>query len=175
MVSHDNFTHVSHETRQAWGGPLAALFTAIAQNGLEDATLPRSVIADQIGALFALMSRHDGAGQTRNQQALVARLRDMMRGRLEDTELNPEGLARCCGISKRYLHMLFANMGTTFGKELLNMRLEQAKAMLDNPRHGRRSIAEISFDCGFAEQSHFARRFRHRYGVSPTSHRRSRQ
>ncbi|HWJ69600.1 MAG TPA: helix-turn-helix domain-containing protein [Sphingobium sp.] len=175
VVSHDNFTHVSHETRQAWGGPLAALFTAIAQNGLEEATLPRSVIADQIGALFALMSRHDGAGQTRNQQTLVARLRTMMRGRLEDTGLNPEGLARSCGISKRYLHMLFANMGTTFGKELLNMRLEQAKTMLDDPRHARRSIADISFDCGFAEQSHFARRFRHRYGVNPTSHRRSRQ
>lgn len=171
LVDHDNFTRVSHDTRRAWGAPLAALFTTIAQNGLKDAALPRPVIADQIGALFALMSRHDGARQSRNQQALVARLRAAMRARLDDTGLNPETLAGCCGISKRYLHTLFANIGTTFGRELLDMRLDRAKAMLEDPRHGGRSIADISFECGFVEQSHFARCFRRRYGASPTSHR----
>jgi len=171
LISHENFTRVSHETRRAWGTPLAALLSTIADNGLEDAFLPRSVIADQIGALFALMGQHDGRTLSSHQQALLVRIRSIMRESLEDSLLNPETLASRANVSKRYLHSLFASYGTTFGKELIGMRLERARQMLDDTRYRGRSIAEIAFACGFVEQSHFARRFRHRYGASPTAYR----
>jgi len=35
-----------------------------------------------------------------------------------------------------------------------------------------RQIHEIAFDCGFASESHFSRRFRDAYGVTPTTWRR---
>jgi len=173
LVSHENFTLVPHEIRRAWGGPLAALLTAIADNGLEDAVLPRPVIADQVGALFALMSRHEGNAATRHRRGLIARIRHIMRESLEEPGLDPATLARRVGISRRYLHGLLAGSGTTFGRELVEMRLERARHMLEDPRNWGRSIAEIGFACGFSEQSHFARRFRLRFGASPSAYRRT--
>jgi AraC-like DNA-binding protein len=75
------------------------------------------------------------------------------------------------GISKRYLHFLFACMGTTFGEQLLRVRLDRARLLLSDERFGGIPIGEIAARCGFSEPSHFARCYRQYFGSAPRAYR----
>ena len=55
---------------------------------------------------------------------------------------------------------------------VVQLRLRRAATAL---REGRRSIAEIALEHGFADQSHFQRFFRRAYGVTPLAYRQSAQ
>lgn len=167
----ETFTRAPIDVRRAWGAPLAALLQTISREGLQGATLPRSTIADQIGALFALMSQPAAASERPGVQALLARLRGLMREGFEDPDFSPQILADRAGISKRYVHQVLADSGSTFGRELIELRLGRAKQMLADPRYGAWTVAQVAMECGFSDQSHFARRFRQRYGVAPSSER----
>src|SRR5690606_34752474 len=168
IVQHENFTRVPQQVRQAWGAPLAALLQTISDQGLAEAVLPRSVIADQIGALFALMSRPSPGTARTGSEALLARMRRLMQDELGNSELSPGGLAERCGISKRHLHNVFAQNGTTFGRELIELRLRRAQQMLSDPRYRSWTIGQVALECGFADQSHFSRRFHQRFGTVPS-------
>jgi AraC-like DNA-binding protein len=102
---------------------------------------------------------------------LFHRIRRTLFERLSDPSLGPQSVADAHGISKRYLHLLFAGAGTSFGAALMELRLEQAKRLLDDRRLARIGIAELAWRCGFREPSHFARRFRARYGGAPGAYR----
>jgi AraC-like DNA-binding protein len=75
------------------------------------------------------------------------------------------------GISKRYLHYLFAHAGTTFVNEPMRMRLETARRLLSDKRYDALSVSEVAARCGFLEPSHFARRFRKAFSLRPTEFR----
>jgi transcriptional regulator GlxA family with amidase domain len=47
------------------------------------------------------------------------------------------------------------------------MRLERAQDLLSDANLSRLEIAEVADRCGFADPSHFARRFRQRFGQAP--------
>lgn len=153
-----------------WGGPLAALLTTIDEAGLDDAVLPRSDIADQLGSFLALMNGNASCGESLHKGDILRRARRKMRDRLEDTNLNPATLAEELGISKRYIHKLFAGDGTTFGAELLEIRLRRSSEMLRDTRYRTYRVADIAYACGFFDPSHFARRFRERFGVTPIAY-----
>jgi len=104
---------------------------------------------------------------------MLRRIHETLRERLYDPSLDPETVATAYGISKRYLHLLFADAGTSFSATLIALRLEKAKSLLDDPRFARTGIAEIAWRCGFVEPSHFARRFRARYGEAPAAYRKT--
>lgn len=159
--------------RKTWGKPLAGLLETIADNGLNGAMLPRNVIADQIGSLLGLMSDCSGSILTTHQGNLLRRAKASLRDRFGEHDLCPAALARELGVSRRALHGIFASAGTTFGKELAEMRLKRAGQMLADPRHSRRSIGEIAACVGFADQSHFSRRFRMRFCENPAGFRKA--
>lgn len=70
-------------------------------------------------------------------------------------------------VSVRYLHLLFAQHRLGVREWIVRERLEGARRHLatDPPRNS--SIAAIGRRWGFCDAGHFARRFRHAYGVSP--------
>ena len=82
-----------------------------------------------------------------------------------DPELTPDGVAARLGISVRYVHRLLHDIGCRFGEELIRARLELAHAMLTE-HHGRKVI-DVAFDCGFKDVTHFSRRFKALFGVTP--------
>jgi AraC-like DNA-binding protein len=49
----------------------------------------------------------------------------------------------------------------------------RAKALLEDRRFLRTSIADIAWRSGFSNPSHFARRFRQRFGIAPAQFRRT--
>ncbi len=88
-----------------------------------------------------------------------------------ESGLTPTAIAEMNGISKRYLHYLFAQTDTTFGSELMRVRLDAARRLLADHRYAALTVSDIAARCGFLEPSHFARRFRKAYGEGPTEFR----
>jgi AraC family transcriptional regulator len=81
-------------------------------------------------------------------------------------------LARDAGVSVALLTRLFrARYGKSPGRYLLERRLDWAANQL---LHSRRSIVDIACQAGFADQSHFTRRFRDYTGQTPARYRSSR-
>ena len=71
--------------------------------------------------------------------------------------------------SVRYLHAIYSASGTSCGRELIRVRLERAQRLLLDPTEPSRLIDDIAWQCGFSDASHFRRRFRALYGVSPST------
>ena len=72
----------------------------------------------------------------------------------------------------RYLQKLFTAHGSTCSEFIYSLRLDHAAHLL----HRRTSLAtsqplsEIAYACGFRDYTHFARKFRQRFGHSPGAH-----
>ncbi|MCM6777419.1 helix-turn-helix domain-containing protein [Nocardia sp. CDC159] len=105
--------------------------------------------------------------------ALLTRIRRYVLEHLTDPELSPERIARAHHISVRYLYKLCGRGELSLEQWIITQRLERARGELARPEIGYRSIATISRICGFRDPSHFTRRFRAAYGISPSEWRRS--
>ncbi len=152
-----------------WSTPLSSALACL-DTDKDSLALPEGVVAEQIAALFALAAGpqiHASSGT----EKLLQRIRSSIRERCHEPGLAPSAIADMNGISKRYLHYLFAQTQTTFGNELMRMRLEAAKRLLSDQRYAALTVSEIAARCGFLEPSHFARRFRKGFGVGPTEFR----
>lgn len=168
------YTGTPYTASADWGAPLGSLLTTLARE-IENAALPRKVIADQLGALLALAVGCKPEVATRHKAKLARRLLGLIEERHGDPELDAEGVAREAGISKRYLHAVLAEAGTTFLTALAGVRLERACELLSDPRCDGLQVAEISWRCGYLDPSYFTRAFRRRFGTSPTEWRSARR
>jgi AraC-like DNA-binding protein len=91
---------------------------------------------------------------------------------LADPELSASTIARYMNISVRHLSRLFSTRQTSVAEWIWNQRLERAQESLISPRERCISIGEVAFRWAFANQAHFSRRFKGRYGLTPTEYRR---
>jgi AraC family transcriptional regulator, positive regulator of tynA and feaB len=134
--------------------------------------MPRDAIADPIGTLLKL-----AIGPERNvapqQPILFKQLMRTLQNRLHEAELSPLTVAAEHGICARSVHYAFARAHTTFVERLMELRLARARDMLSNTQLFDLPVAEVAARCGFADPSHFARRFRRRFGQSPLQFRSS--
>jgi AraC family transcriptional regulator len=95
----------------------------------------------------------------------VARVRAYIDHHLGD-EISLEDLARVAGLSRFHFARQFrAHTGESPMGYLLRTRVERAKALL---RDSQTRVVDISAELGFADQSHFARRFRRLVGMPPS-------
>jgi AraC-like DNA-binding protein len=63
---------------------------------------------------------------------------------------------------------LFESEGTTFSEYVLDQRLACVHRMLPDPRYAGWTVSAIALEAGFGDVSYFNRRFRRRFGASPT-------
>lgn len=96
----------------------------------------------------------------------LALIQSYLRRNLADPDLDVDGTARQFGISRRYVHRLFARTGTTFGQHLLKMRLAAAHDRIGAGED--RPVKQLARDCGFRSASHFSNAFKTAYGVAPS-------
>ena len=80
-------------------------------------------------------------------------------------------MAREQGISLRQLQKVFMTMGQRPGEYLLEQRLLAARQALLQPSAREPSVTRIAFDCGFNDSGYFGKRYRKRFGRSPTEDR----
>jgi AraC-like DNA-binding protein len=158
-----------------WASALTAAVAALQPDELSQLALPPGVVAEQIASLLALAAGPGGATPDSRPDQLSGRLHQALRDRYHEIGLTPAVIARDLGISARYLHYLFAKRGTTFGRELVRVRLERARDLLNDKRCADTPIGDIAARCGFAEASHFARCFRTSFGLAPSDYRRGAQ
>lgn len=80
-------------------------------------------------------------------------------------DLSLDEVAEFVGLSKYYFAREFKRItGYTFVSYLNFVRCEEAKRLLAETR---KSIGEISIDCGFSDRSYFTKVFKKYYGVIP--------
>ena len=91
---------------------------------------------------------------------------------LAEPNLSARTIARHLNISVRHLSRLFSTRQTSVTDWIWNQRLERAQESLSSPRARSISIGEVAFRWAFANQAHFSRRFKGRYGLTPTEYRR---
>lgn len=127
------------------------------RNALADADDPQMhVYARQF--LEALPPPQDGD--------LVGRVREVVLVLLPLRQCTMSQVARALGVSKRTLHRLLEARQESFAGIVADARAGLAERYLATSRY---SITDVSDMLGFAAPSAFARWFRRRFGISPTS------
>jgi AraC family transcriptional regulator, positive regulator of tynA and feaB len=126
-------------------------------------------VYDLVGALFAPIEPSSGS---RHVDKLVARIRRIIKDSCGDPDFGPHEVATEAGISLRYLQKLFTERGSTCREFIYSLRLDQAASLLY--RRGslgtKQPLSEIAYACGFRDYTHFARKFRQRFGHPPGAH-----
>lgn len=100
-------------------------------------------------------------------EALDLRITLYIDAHLGDHDLVAEQIAGAHHISLRHLYSAWTQAGhdRPIMAWILHRRLQQARERLTDD--SRSSIEKIAHDCGFRNASHFGRRFRESFGVSP--------
>jgi len=108
------------------------------------------------------------ANTRRSGSALVARALEFMEMHLAD-DLPREQVARVAGLSpSHFSHLMRAKTGWSFTELLTRLRVDRACHILarsDTP------LAQIALECGFGDQSYFARVFRKHMSLTPSDYR----
>jgi AraC-like DNA-binding protein len=129
----------------------------------------RLALYDLVGALFAPSDLSVGS---RHSNRLLMRIRGIIEDSFADPNFGPNGVAAETGISLRYLQKLFTERGSTCSEFICSLRLDHA-ARLVNRRASlgtNQPLSEIAYACGFRDYTHFARKFRRRFGHAPGAH-----
>jgi AraC-like DNA-binding protein len=101
------------------------------------------------------------------EETLLTRVLAYARSHLTEPDLGAKRIAAAHNVSLRQLYSACARGGVSLEQWLITQRLEAARAQLGSPTGHHRSIAATARTCGFADASHFSRRFRETYGMAP--------
>ena len=128
-----------------------------------------NVVLDLICLMVDSKHRDDRDGYENRSltHLMYQRLTAYMQANLSDFNLSPTKIANVHRISTRYLFKIFQLHGTTFGHELMEMRLQAARRQALVASETGLTLQQIAFSCGFSHQSHFSTRYRERFGESP--------
>ncbi len=138
---------------------------ALAVPTLRDAVLTHihDLVALAIGECAPLGESSASAVVAARHSAVL----DYIAAHFQDPELSLETVARCQGISPRYLQRLMASSGRSFTGRLNELRLQRAFELLTELQTSTQRISDIALEVGFSDVSHFNRLFRARFGDSP--------
>ncbi|MBB5912679.1 AraC-like DNA-binding protein [Nocardia transvalensis] len=103
---------------------------------------------------------------------LFTQIRHYIRRHLDDPNLDATRIARAHHVSVRYLYKLCARAGLRLEQWIISQRLHRARADLARPELRHHTIAVIAYRHGFRDATHFTRRFRAAYGMTPVHWRR---
>jgi AraC family transcriptional regulator, positive regulator of tynA and feaB len=140
------------------------------QLGAEDATLSENATAlltENVCNLLALASAQDAAIDRLEPALQIEALLAFCRQHLYDPALSPQLAADHLGFSVRTLHTRFRQIGTTFGRWVLDNRLDACRAALRDDNQRTLNISEIVYRWGFNDLSHFNKTFRRHFDCTP--------
>ncbi len=125
------------------------------------------VLAENLSNLLGLACASElPAGRLQPELQLEALLA-FCRQNLHDCELTPQRVADHFGISVRTVHLRFQRIGQSFGRWLLEQRLDACRTALRDERQRAANISEIAYGWGFNDLSYFNKAFRARFDATP--------
>lgn len=127
---------------------------------------------DLLALAFAIEALTDRVTLSSRRSLTRTLLKSAIDARLHDPELTPAAAAAAVGISARHANALLAEEGTGLERYIIARRLERCRRTLEDPAQAHRTIGEIAFSWGFADLSHFTRRFKAEFGAPPGEYRR---
>lgn len=129
----------------------------------------RLALYDLLGALFA---PSNPGPVSRHADRLFARMRRVINHRCTDPDFGPAQVGAEMGISLRYVQKLLTARGCTCSELIYSIRLDHAARLLARrtARATGQHLSEIAYASGFRDYTHFARRFRDRFGCAPGAH-----
>ena len=155
---------------------IGSLFTTMAQQihaQAPDDALSSTVLGRQLVELLALaLDRRSEVSQGVGSSVRMAhrrRAEEVIRRNLSEGAMSPETVADACGISKRYLHELFADVNYTVSQFMREQRLQAARDVLQMPNPG--PMSDIAYRFGFSDQAQFSRLFKAMFGQTPSGFR----
>jgi AraC family transcriptional regulator, positive regulator of tynA and feaB len=159
------------DARAGLGAITAAHISMLARHATEigDANSPPIVDAT-LELLAACLQARDARPLTPARKALLATVKNYIERHLDDPLLSPQTIAAACGISLRYLHLLFADEEISVSRWIISRRLEQCRRDLVQVGAGQQ-IAATAMRWGFTDAAHFSRAFRQQFGMSPRAYR----
>ena len=104
---------------------------------------------------------------------LLSMMLDYIDRHVDDPELDAAALALKFHCSQRYVHKLFSTTGRSVGEHINGIRILACTRNLLDHTHRRMTIAEIAFNAGFRDISHFNRLFKRSNGLAPREFRRT--
>jgi AraC-like DNA-binding protein len=116
-------------------------------------------------AVIATAGHDDLARNDVANEALLTRIEAYVQQHLADPALSPERIAQAHHISVRQLYKLWSAREPGLAEWIMRGRLEGARR--DIARNGSIGIAAVARQWGFTDPTHFGRRFRAAYGMSP--------
>lgn len=151
--------HLGRHMTELMAGPLGATET--------------SLLADSLCNLVALAAAGDLPASRLEPELQMEALFAFCRQHLHDADLSPQDAADHLGISVRTLHQRFRQTGLSFGRWLLEQRLQGCSVALRDPRQRPRNVSQIAYAWGFNDLSYFNRAFRQRFDATPRDWRES--
>ncbi|MDG9672500.1 helix-turn-helix domain-containing protein [Micromonospora sp. DH14] len=144
--------------------------------GITDDAASATVAAASIDLARALLVSAARSGRHARQvfaETLLTRVRTYVRTHLADPNLTPAAIAAVHGVSVRQLYKLFADANLSLEQWVIDERLQRVRHELTQPNRRHVPIGAIAHGWGFRDPTHFTRRFKARYGVTPSQWRRS--
>lgn len=132
--------------------------------------LPSSVL-NLIGPVFLAPSAPALEQQNCTESPLLRRIKRVISAHVQNHDLNAEDIAKWVGVSKSYIYATTQRYGTTLGELIINERLERCQSALADPAQSDRTITDVALAWGFQSPAHFSRRFRDKFGESPSDFR----
>ena len=105
---------------------------------------------------------------TKIKNVRLAHILEFLDFNLSSPGLTAAKVAAECGISSRYLHLLFRENNMNYHDYVWNKRLELAHGWLSKNENAHESISQVAYKAGFRSISHFSRVFKDTYGYTPS-------
>jgi AraC-like DNA-binding protein len=168
LRSPDRFCAQVFDGRSGLGGLFTSMVQQVEQIGADPAgpVLGRHLI--ELLALALDGTTEAGAGSA-VRAAHLRRAQEFVRRNLSHPDLSPGLVAEACGISKRYLHELFAAENATVAQHIREQRLIAARDLLQMPNAG--PLSDVAYRFGFSDQAQFSRLFKAMFGHTPSAFR----
>ena len=147
---------------------LGNLIGAVADEEFDDAEVEADTILDAVNAFVMGALPMEVAPEKGLQAQQRQEIKRYVERHLSDPSLSIERIALEHRVSKRYLHWLFRDEPMTLNELIIFKRLGRCRDDLRNPESKHLHISQIAYYWGFANTSHFSKRYRACFGESPT-------
>lgn len=158
--------------RLSAGSPFADLIRSyVIKLNAADSTLSEAainVLTDNLCNVIALATAEGIESSRLPSDVQIEAMLTFCRQNLHKSELSPQLVADRLGISLRTLHSRFRQIGQSFGRWVLENRLEACGAALRDRNQRDLKISEIAYRWGFNDLSYFNKAFRTRFDRKPS-------